>query len=259
MVSCERKARKAALARGDTLILAFSHEGLTTRHFSQPSLIRLGTAANRRRGAPLQTEVEHVNAQPEQRGARRPRPAARNLFHRLVRAERRGSQARIHAYASAIASHRRLARSGFHTRLSSHSHPPLFKSLNISSIHMRIPYPPPSDSGQLVTKNHGSARSQSRARSAQRLYPARLLERPRPAAPRRPRRVRQLVERRYFAVFHHRPNFLRHPHQAEHPQAHDLIDKTGRVADSPVGNHYRLSVVVQVVHGVPNPSEHLGY
>ena len=62
---------------------------------------------------------------------------------------------------------------------------------------------------------------------------ARLLERPRPATPRRPRRVRQLVERRYFAVFHHRPNLIRHPHQAEHPQAHDLIDETGRVADSP--------------------------
>ena len=42
----------------------------------------------------------------------------------------------IHAYASAIASYSRFARSGFHTRLRSHSQPSLFKSLNISSIHM---------------------------------------------------------------------------------------------------------------------------
>ena len=71
----------------------------------------------------------------------------------------------IHAYA--IASHRRFARSGFHTRLRSHSQPPLFKSLNISSIHMRMPYSPPSDSGQFVTRNHGSAWSQSHTRAAQ--------------------------------------------------------------------------------------------
>ena len=49
----------------------------------------------------------------------------------------------IHAYDSAIASHKRFARSGF-PRLRSH-------------------YSLPSDSGQFATGHHGSARSRSRA------------------------------------------------------------------------------------------------
>ena len=73
----------------------------------------------------------------------------------------------IHTYDSAIASHSLFARSGRHTRLRSHSQPPLFKSLNISSIHMRMPYSLPSVSGQFVTRNHGSAWLQSHTHSAQ--------------------------------------------------------------------------------------------
>ena len=72
----------------------FSHKGLTTRHFRRPP--RIGWKQRRTAAAspPLQAEAEHVNAQPERRGARRPRPAARRIFRRLVQAERRGSQAR---------------------------------------------------------------------------------------------------------------------------------------------------------------------
>ena len=139
---------------------------VTIQHFSPPFLNRLGTAANRRRGSTVQAEMEHVNAQTEQRGARRPRPAAH--FDALSELNAAAPNLAIHAYASAIASHSLFARSGFHARLRSHSRPPLFKSLNTSSIHMRTPYSLPSDSGQLAAGHRGSARSQSHKRSARR-------------------------------------------------------------------------------------------
>ena len=139
---------------------------VTIQHFSPPFLNRLETAANRRRGSTAQAEMEHVNAQAEQRGSRRPRPVASS--DALSELNAAAPNLAIHAYASAIASHRRFARSGFHARLRSHSRPPLFKSLNISSIRMRTPCSLPYNSGQLAAGHRGSARSQSHKRSAQR-------------------------------------------------------------------------------------------
>ena len=164
---------------------------VTIQHFSPPFLNRLETAANRRRGSTAQAEMEHVNAQAEQRGAHRPRPAARRLIRRFVRTERRGSQSR-------------------HPRIRQRRRQPQpVRALRIPC-PTSLPFPP---SALQVPKHQPYPHANPilpalRLRAARRrtprlravavpqalrpaLYPAGLLERPRPATPRHPRRVRQ--------------------------------------------------------------------
>ena len=137
-----------------------------------------------------------------------------------------------------------FARSGFGAPLFRHCQPPDLQSLNASSptcaSHTLLPSC--ADNSSPSAKAHRGLRSERSA--AQRLDPARFLERPRLLSSKLARLHGQDLEREHGFIFHHHPNGL-HAHHTAHPKTFYRHERVGRILYPPVRKDGALSSASQ--------------